>query len=181
MKNKILKNSLCFTAVLKLYGSIRIYFSHSISYKILYSFTRNIREYSQHSKILNYFTRESKHQKTSLYKFCLNKAKNIAVSLIETINSIYTKSSVNSFLFNILDKEQKKIKKDTNTYVFLTLLGSIISFNILSLLFNRFSLKQLTMSIVFVAITIIFYLNSSNIIRNSKLVNVLTKLLDSNI
>lgn len=181
MKNKIFKNSLCFTTMLKSYESIRVYFSHSTTYKIFHLFTHNIREYSQHSKILNYFADDPKKQKTSLCKTCINKIQNIIVNFIKIINNIYKKSSINSFLFNLFDKEQKKIKQDTNTYIFFTLLGSIVSFSILSLLFNRLGLKQLTMSILFVIIITIFYLNSSNIIRNSKLVNIFIKLLDSNI
>lgn len=181
MKNKIVANSLCFNIVLKIYKSVRIFINHSIICKGLRSFMQHIHNYSRHSRILKYLGRENKNQEISLYRAYTNKIEKIIANSARTTNNIYRKSSVNSLFFNFFHRELENIKKDPHTYVLLVLLGSIVSFNVLGLFFNRFYLKQLIISALSVITIIIFYLNPSNIIKNSTFVNVFIRFLNSDI
>lgn len=181
MKSKIIANSLCFAVASKIYKSIRVYVNHSIIYRGFCSFMYHVHNYGQHSKILKYLNRGSENQEISLYKICINKIEKIIANFVQTINSIYIKSSANSLFFIFFRREQENIKKDPYAYTLLTLLGGIVSFNILSPLFNKFYLKQLMISTLFAIVIIVFYLNPSGIIKNSALVNAFVKLLNNGI
>lgn len=181
MKNKIIANSLCFTIVLKIYRLISKYFKHSIVYRSFCSFTYLLQDYSQHSKISRCLFKKSKYQKISLYNICMNKFEKTITNLIKILNDIYKKSLINSFLFKFFCKDQKNIKKNPQIYIFLTLLSSIVSFNILNLFFDKLYLNQIIISTLFIISITIFYLNSSTIIKNSNFINILIKLLNSGI
>lgn len=181
MKNKIIANSLCFALASKIYGLICVYVGHSVIYKGFCSFTHRIHTYSQHSKILKYLNKGSEYRKISLYKICINKIEKFIANLVQTINDIYMKSSAGSLLFGFLRRERKNMKENPYAYVLLMFLGGAVSLSILNLFFNKFHLRQLVISALFIVVIIIFYLNSSNIIKNSSLVNVFVRFFDSGI
>lgn len=181
MKNTIINNSLFFNFILKIYNLISVYIKHSLIYRFFCSFTNLLQIYSRNSKILNYLTKKPEYQSMSLYKICISKLEKFIIELIEIINNMYTKIFLNSFFFNFFYRIIKNTKENNEIYISLTLLTSIVSFNILSLYFYKINTNQLIISILSITTIIIFNINSNNIIENSSFINLLYKLSNSNI